>query len=106
MLKDFIHVSKIKQDGNDKRINHFRVQQSLGTEIGAIGNMSTSGFSIKYINGDVCNQYPEVKFSARVDYICDTNIQIGKPQVVKQAFSTGTTDCEYVFEWKTKLACR
>ena len=87
-----------------KTINDIRVQQSLGTRISEITSISKEGYEVRYSHGDICKIDPygeNVYASSSIHYICDPDIEVGKPD----SLGYDTSDCRYFFEWRSRLAC-
>lgn len=62
-----------------------------------------------YTNGDICNVESQLTFNSEIRYICDPNIEVGKPVLIKQIGQSGKfsteNDCRSVFEWRSSMAC-
>ena len=50
--------------GTNLKLNNFRIQQSLGTQIGAVTNVTTKGYTVLYKEGDLCNEDEGYKFTS------------------------------------------
>jgi hypothetical protein len=44
---------------------------SIGSQIEDIIDTSSDGFSIKYVEGDLCNKQTGEKFRTLIHYVCD-----------------------------------
>ena len=87
-----------------KTIDEMRVQQSLGTRIERITDISGAGYEVHYSHGDICRvdaAGENVYASSVIRYICDPDIEVGKPDSIGFEMS----DCRYFFEWRSRLAC-
>ena len=87
----------------DYKFNDFRILKSLGSQINKIKSVSTKGhgYTIEYIDGDYCNQESEIKFSADVEYVCNTYGDSYKPEVI----SYNHNSCHFKIRWMTSVAC-
>lgn len=63
------------------KIDKFRIQRSLGTQIDSISDISEDGYTIKYVEGDYCNQELGLKFESVIRYVCNQTEEYGKPEL-------------------------
>lgn len=67
---------------------------------------SETGFKVNYVGGEICNKEKGLQHSTSIEYVCDPTVEIGKPVLTKSAFANNdTSDCHYIFQWRSKLAC-
>ncbi|KAF2365181.1 Cation-independent mannose-6-phosphate receptor [Trinorchestia longiramus] len=50
--------------------------------------------------GSQCRASPILKYSSRINFVCDFSAGKGSPRFVRV-----TDDCQYVFEWRTVFVC-
>lgn len=107
-LTDFM-TNPSSVEGMQASLDDFRIQMSLGSEFESISNFTSSGYTVAYKNGDVCNFEKEIMFSSSIDYVCDPSIEVGKPILSDFAGSTGSMnsqeECHYRFTWHSKQVC-
>lgn len=96
------------------RARNQKVVKSLGTSIAGIHTMN-DGYTIQYRGGDKCfykkNTY---EFTSEIRFICDHYEDEGWPmlldeEALKSMNDNNTADidpCHFVFEWRSKYACR
>ena len=71
---------------------------NLGTRIQQI-SLTSSGFTISYNNGSLCDLQNHTLFSSVLHFHCNKAAGDGWPQLLYR------TGCEYHFTWDTRLAC-
>ncbi|XP_061097950.1 cation-independent mannose-6-phosphate receptor [Conger conger] len=87
--KDTGNVSSCQVEGSTHRIAGLATQ-TLTYNDGLI--------TINYTHGETCHKIYER--STAILFTCDHSKGTGEPQFIKE-----TTDCTYLFEWNTALAC-
>ena len=67
-LREFISDSTevtvfdlVKHENTKNRVDHFRIQRSLGTQIESITNIRQSGYTVNYHQGDTCQDSEETQ---------------------------------------------
>lgn len=82
-MNSYRHRAKQSKSGlQRKRIDKFRILQSLGTHIKEISDVTTSGYRVTYTGGNVCSAAAGQSYETVVNYICDKRIEFGRPQLV------------------------
>jgi len=111
-MNSFKHrVKQRKSALQRKRIDKFRILQSLGTHIKEIGKVSTAGYKVTYTGGDVCEHKVGINYETEINYICDKKVEFGRPKLLDWPGKSGKIDlekekpCTFIFEWRSKRAC-
>lgn len=92
------------------------IQVSLGSSVGSISANDQDGFTIAYVDGDICNAATGQKYESYVSYVCDRGeeedmfykvpkYQPQMPTLVHDVTEDFGTQCIYHFEWISRYAC-
>eukprot|EP00347_Sterkiella_histriomuscorum_P005033 403358157 len=84
-----------------QEVRNMRIKKNLGSLIETVENITRSGYTVRYNQGDICDLESGTKFTSEIQYICDTsNQEYGWPNFIRQE-----GQCHFVFDWISKYAC-
>mmetsp|Transcript_27188 Transcript_27188/g.41374 ORF Transcript_27188/g.41374 Transcript_27188/m.41374 type:complete len:175 (+) Transcript_27188:1572-2096(+) len=83
-----------------------KILLSFGTQVEAISNVHSDGYSVVYKDGSYCNRQKGIRFKSVVNFRCNTTEEFGTPIIKKYPEAReNQDDCTVVFEWSSKEAC-
>ena len=94
------------------KIDRLLIQQSLGTHITSFNPIEkdeTIGYQIELVDGDMCSEELQIKYSSSIDYLCDPSVKSGRPQLFEYRGDLGrrnsAQDCHFKFQFRSMHAC-
>ena len=92
--KKLVSICEARSNNDEAKSIAFTSQSKLEYNEGIL--------TMKY-EGSKCRN--GVNYSATILFMCDHNIAIGKPEYFPSSILKANNECEYIYTWKTKLAC-